>query len=247
MAFRIKKKENALSRFLNWAIRLFKKRPHFINLSGEELSGDKKAIYIGNHSGASGPMTYRAFVTPMPVMTWGAHPMCEGYRQRRRYLIDIFYGQKLGMGKTAAWWAGTSFAIVSGLIYGAAGIIPVYYDGRVKHTFEYSLDCLDQGVSVLIFPENSDKGYMQYMEEDFHPGYISLSRMHTRKTGEELPVQTLYYSKKKNVVVIGKPFYISELQKTMDKRAINEFFKSYMNELYTEYVVPYEKPSKNNK
>lgn len=232
--YKIYKKNNWLASVLQFIVKhILRRKMRVINLNEEMPHG---SIFIGNHSGASGPMCYKAFLTPPAMMTWGAHQMCENYRSRRRYLVDIFYGQKLGYGKTRSKISGTLFGLVSGLIYWSAGIIPVYYDNRLKKTFTWSIKCLEEDVNVLVFPENSDQGYKDVLLDDFHPGYISMTRLAEKKLGRELPVYTLYHSKKDNVIIIGKPHYISELSKTMSRDEINDFFRNYMNSLYTEYI-----------
>lgn len=230
MDFSKRQKDNFSARFIKWVIRRFKRRPKVINLNGDELPPGG-SILIAQHSAASGPMTYRTFLAPPPMMIWGAHPMCEGYRARRRYLIDIFYGQKLGFGKFRAWICGTLFAIVSRWIYDSAGVIPVYYDNRAKQTFSNSIKCLKEKISLLIFPENSTGGYNEVINESFHAGYITLAKLAFKFSGTDTPVYCMNYSKKCNCVVIGKPLYVNEMLKTMHKDEVNEYFRTYMNGL----------------
>ena len=226
-------KDTLSTRFMKWFVRHFKRRPTIISL-GEEAVPAAGSIIIANHSGASGPMNYRTFLSPPPMMIWAAHGMCSGYRERRRYLIDIFYGQKLGYGKVRAWVSGTLFAIFSRFIYDSAGVIPVYYDGRAKQTFTQSVEVLKEGISVLIFPENSSEGYKEEVEE-FFGGYITLARAAARSLKKEPPVYCMSYSKKRNSIVIGAPMYVSELFKTMSKSEINEHFRTYLNSLKQYY------------
>ncbi len=232
--YKFVKGTDLIGKILFGIIHIIRKRPKIISVDGGKIP--ENSIFIGNHSGASGPMTYRTYLAPPYMMTWGAHQMCEGYRSRRRYLIDIFYGKKLGFGKVRAWVSGTLFAIVSKMIYKRAGIIPIYYDNRLKTTFELSLDALENGVSVLIFPEDSDVGYKEILEREFHPGYISFARLSAKHFGKEFPVNTFYYHKQKSVIILGKPHYISELSKTMNKQEINRYFRKYMMSLYYDYI-----------
>lgn len=228
-AFKIKYRDGFGVRFMKWVVRLFKRRPEIIDLNGCDIPAG--SIIIANHSAASGPMTYRTFLTPPMMMIWGAHQMCGGYFRRRRYLVRVFYGQKLGYGKLKAWICGTAFAIVSGWFYRSAGIIPVYYDNKVKQTFANSLACLKENVSVLVFPENSSGGYKDTLEEPMFGGYITLAKMSAKLDGGERPVYTMHYSKKNNRIVIGKPHYVGELLKTMTKDEVNEYFRLYLNSL----------------
>jgi len=238
--FKVKKKENLLGSILRGVVKIIKRKMKVVNLNDSLPEG---AIMIANHSGASGPMTYRRFLTPPSMMVWGAYQMLEGYRERRRYLIDIFYGQKLGYSKKRSKVSGTLFGIVSRILYKTAGVIPVYYDNRLKETMRQSIACLDENVSVLIFPENAENGYQDFMSEDFYKGYITLSKIYKKHSGREVPVYTLYHSKADNVVVVGKPHYVSEIAAKHGKENVNRFFRNYMNELRENYVVKNRNPA----
>ncbi len=232
--FKVKEKYNLFDRTLRGICRKVKEKPTIINLNEGELI--KKSILIGNHSGASGPFTYKVFFEHK-MMTWGAHQMLEGYKSRWNYLYHVFYQQKLHFSKGKAWWSATSFGLVSRILYKSGGILPVYYDMRIKKTFKYSFECFDKDMSVLIFPENSDEGYDDIIEKDFHNGYLQLSLLYFRKHKEDLPIYTMSYSKKYKTLVIGKPMYLQEILKTHTMEEANKMFREYMNELHTEYIL----------
>lgn len=237
--FKVKKGNNTIDKILLFIIKKIIKKgkpTEIVDLNDNNGIIPNTSIVIGNHSGASGPMTYRAFLTPPDMMTWGAHQMLEGYASRRRYLIDVFYGKKLKFSKARAWISGTLFAMVSKLIYKSGGILPVYYDTRLRRTYDYSMQCLNNECSVLIFPENSDNGYKEVLEDEFHPGYIRFAKVWARKNVEK-PIYTVYYSKKHNKMVIGKPFYVSQLENDLGEDGVNEFFRNYMNEIGRKYVL----------
>ena len=229
MVFKVKHKDNLFFHVCRAIVRVFRRKPTIIRLYEGEMQ--HPCIMIGNHSAVSGAMTYRLALCPPAFMTWAAHSMCEGYRARSKYMRKTFYRQKLGFGKFGSNVLGSLFSIVLGVFYKTAGTIPVYYDGRVKKTFEYSLQPLGEGVSVLIFPEDSDTGYFDVLEKEMHPGYLTLARLYRAKTGEDLPVYPMYYSKKKNVIAVGEPQYTGKLSETMDKNEMNEFFRKSINAL----------------
>ena len=178
-------------------------------------------------------------------MIWGAHPMCEGYHSRRKYLYHIFYRQKLGYSKLKAFLLSVSFGLISKFTYNYAGIIPVYYDLRVGLTYRYSIECLNKGVSTLIFPENSNGGYKEKIEE-FYSGFIHLAKMYYNRYNVDLPIYSMYYNKKPKTIVIGKPMYLQELLKEHDEKEVLEIFRNYLNSLRDE-VPEKTKKSKSDK
>ena len=230
--YRVKTKDSLFDKLLSKAVRLFKKETQIINLSGEELPD--RFIMLGNHSAASGPMSYRMFL-PKRIMTWAAYPMCEGYVSRWKYLYDVFYGQKLHMKNPGRFFAATGFGIVSRIIYMAGGVIPVYNDMRMKTTIEHSMECLNKNVGVLVFPEDSSEGYHEKLTRIFG-GFQVLAREYKRKNGEDIPIYTVYYSKKLNKMVIGKPYFYSELKKTMTDADMLEYLRDDINGLFEKYL-----------
>lgn len=194
-------------------------------------------IMVGNHSGAKGASVYRLSSPDKDYfMSWGAHQMIEGYKDRRAYLKDIFYGQKLGYSKAKANASATVFAMVSKIIYRVAGILPIYYDMRFKSTIEHSLTCFENGVSIMIFPEDSSKGYFDEITS-FSPGFLYLSKIYYKKYGIDLPIYPAYFNRHYMKIVFGKPLYYQELLKTHTQDEILKIFVDEVNGLNHKYIL----------
>ena len=239
--FKVKTKDNFLDKFLYGLLRIFKRKPEFINLNeGAENGKDlpQKCLMIGNHNGAGGPFTFRVFLKHR-LMSWGAHQMCEGFTSRRRYLYYTFYRQKLGWNRVKAFIMSYVFGVLSRPAYSYAGIIPTYFDSRLFHTYKYSMECLEKGISVFVFPEDATDGYKEYIER-FWPGFLHFAKLYYKRTGVDLPIYTLFYSKKPKTIVIGKPMYYQELLKEHTDEEILEIFRNYMNSLNE--LIPKKKP-----
>ena len=225
--FKVKKKFGPFDRFLRRICWIVKKKPQIINLNDEEIP--KKSIFIGNHNGAGGPFTLRTFMKEN-FMSWGAHQMTEGFRSRRKYLYHTFYRQKIGYGRIKSFLFSIGFGIFSPLPYRAAGTIPVYFDTRLRRTFEYSVKCLEEDVRVMIYPEDSNEGYKEVIEK-FWPGFLQLSKIYYKKHGEDLPIYTIHYNRKPKKIVIGKPMLYRELAEKHTDSEIADIFMNYMNSL----------------
>ena len=214
--------------------RLFKKRPDIVDLSEKK---ERAAIFVANHNGASGPITYSLYL-PAKFLPWGAHEMCGSYPVRWHYLYHVFYRQKLGYSKTRAFLIATPFAVISRMIYKGAELIPTYRDIRLRHTLRRSVDILRKGKSILIFPENSDRGYKDYLEE-YHGGFVSLAKLYFQKTGHDIPIYTVYYSNKANKMVISGPRYIQQMLQNhhANNRQLAELFRKQANDIYEHYIL----------
>ena len=209
------------------------KKPQIINLAGELPD---KAIVVVNHSAKSGPPGLDIWY-PKTTCKWGTHEMFEGFKSRKAYLRDILYIKKCGMKPGAA----TSFkASVLGFlnppIYRGMRMIPTYTDARFSATLRVSADVLDQNLSVMIFPENSNEGYKDVLT-DFFPGFVMLAQSYFRKTGEDVPVYPVYYSVKKRILVIAPPMYVQDMVKEgLNKFEIAQRYCDAVNKLYYDYV-----------
>lgn len=215
--------------------RLFKTRPEIIDLNEE---AGEAGIFVANHSAASGPFTYELFF-PRRVVPWGTHEMCGDYRERWNYLYHVFYQQKLGYCKAAAFLIATPFAVISKLLYNGAELIPTYRDLRLKITIRRSLDALRRGRNILIFPENSSDGYHETLRE-FNGGFVTLAKRFRTETGRDVPIYTVYYSDKRNRMVIDKPMFLKRIEQELgggDNKRIAAFFLRRINELNRKYVI----------
>jgi len=196
-------------KFISLFLSMFKRRPEIVNLSGGELI--PKAIFLSNHSGADGPMTYEMYF-PLTITDWGAHEMFGNIKERWNYLYHVFYRRKLHWGKAKSFFVATVFCIISKGIYRAIGLIPTYTDSRFITSVKTSVKILDRNYPILIFPEDSEGGYMT-PPESFNKGFITLSKLYYRLKKEDLPVYTMYLLKvkKKKKIVIAPPIYVNEL------------------------------------
>ena len=206
--YKVKLKRGVGMRLLSGFLKIFKSRPQFINESGAELEG--KAIYLSNHAGANGPMTYEMYF-PLIYTGWGAYEMFGSYRERWNYLYHVFYRQKLHWGKFKSFFVATVFGTISKRIYRGIGLIPTYTDGRFASSLKTSCKILDTDNPILIFPEDSTNGYLN-PPIAFNKGFITLAKLYYKMRKVDLPVYSGYLlSGKKRKMVVGKPVYVNKL------------------------------------
>jgi len=219
---------------LKSVFRLFKRRPEIIQLADHAA---QPTIYVANHAAANGPFTYELFF-PRRFVPWGTHEMCGNISERWNYLYHIFYRQKLGFSPLKSFLIATPFCVISKLLYQGAELIPTYKDIRLSTTIKRSIQAMQNGNDVLIFPENSeDVGYCENIDH-FHRGFVLLARRFHHKTGCEAPICPVYYNGRKNRMVIGRPVYLRDLYaqgvNTDDKVA--SFFRDRLNQLNRDYA-----------
>lgn len=228
VTFKFRKKQPFFT-FVKKIVRIFFKKPKIVNLAGELHN---KAILIPNHCHKKGPLMYELYYPKLHAL-WGAHEMLGNFKSRRAYLRDVFYMQKRGFSKGKASFKATFEAIFSKYFYKGMRVLPTFTDSRLIGTINKSIDILNQNASIMIFPEDSNKGYFDILTSLF-PGFLLLAEKYFKTTGEDLPVYPVYYHNKKNIIVIDKPHYIQQLkQQGMKKEDILKFFLEKINSLYT--------------
>ena len=206
--YKVRLKRGLCMRLLKAFLKIFKPKPEFINQSGGEL--EKKAIYLSNHAGANGPMTYEMYF-PLIYTGWGAYEMFGNYRERWNYLYHVFYRQKLHWGKAKAFFVATVFGVISKRLYRGIGLIPTYTDGRFTTSLKTSCKILDTDNPIFIFPEDSSKGYLE-PPLAFNKGFIAMAKLYYKMRKIDLPVYSGYLlSGKVRKMVFGKPIYVNRL------------------------------------
>lgn len=195
----------------------------------------EKCIVVSNHSAKNGPFALDIYF-PQKTAKWGAYWMLGNYSSRFHYLRDVFYIKKQGMKKGNATLKSGFEAIFSPCFYKGMRILPSYPDTRFRKTLDYSLKALDNGLSVMVFPENSNEGYKEVLTE-FFSGFVILAEQYYKKMGEDIPIVPTYYHKKKKKIAIGKSEFVQKLKKLgMNRLQIAEHFKDRVNELFFKHI-----------
>ena len=219
-----------------WRIFKFILRP-FYRVKNVEFLGEKfpqKCIIVSNHQNKRGPMVYEHSL-PVRHATWGAYQMLGSYKMRFHYLRDVLYIQKNGLKKGKATFKAMIEALFSLWTYRGMKILPSFPDARFRSTLRYSMECLDNGLAVSMYPEDSNKGYFDEMTH-FFSGFVMLAEQYYKKTGEDVPIFPAYYGVKKKKIVVGKPLYVQDfIKQGLNREEIAEKFRLEVNQLYYDH------------
>ncbi len=223
-------------------MRIFKRKPKLINYNDEPL--ENGAIYLTNHSAASGPFTHELYF-PLDCRFWGTYEMCGKNKERWKYLANIYFPNKKHFPKWLSKILATIVTPFMQMFYKGIQIIPTYPDSRLRSTLKTSFDELNKGVSIVIFPENSSDGYHKELKQYF-AGFYVLAKQYYKKYGKNLKIYNMYYCKKKNLVIIAKATTYLDLAKSgKDEREIADDLKNQANELYHKHCLTDKKKEKN--
>lgn len=214
-------------------------------LVGTQNLPDEPVIIVGNHSQIHGPIACELFF-PKNYYTWCAGQMMN-IKEVPAYAYQDFWSQKP---KGIRW----IFKIISFLIaplcviiFKNARTIAVYKDKRIISTFKDSVKRLQEGNSIIIFPEH-DKKYNNIIY-DFQDGFVDLAKLYYKKVGKEVKFVPLYIAPELKTMYLGKPISFSATTPIEEERQriCDYLMKEITNiavNLPEHTVVPYRNISK---
>ena len=202
------------------------KKPKFVYL-GEEF--ENGAIILSNHEGTDSPMSLEIYLDK-PLRMWGTAEMNSGLKELYRYQTNIYYHEKLHWNIHLARLFCLIASPLTWLFYSGFNLISSYRDARFMITIKESIKALKDGDNIVIFPENSSKGYLEELE-GFHNGYILLLEQCENKK-IDVPIYVSYFRKSDRTYIFDKPYKYSELKEKYQTRdEISKFLCFRCNEL----------------
>ena len=236
-----KRRKSFAFRFSNLIIRIIVRRPKLLFL-GDEFPKDKPYMFLVNHCGKKSPLKIDSYFKN-DLRIWGTYEMTLGFKEARKYLINNYYHKKRHLPKFLAWIVGTIVSPFVNNYYKGMRLIPTYQDIRFVKTLNETIDSVKNNRCIVIFPEDSSKGYKNEIPS-FYSGFaVSLDKLNKR--GYDLDVYVGYLIKKKNTFVIMESKKYSTLKEkynTSDELA--EAIRLEMNELSKFDIKKYKKELK---
>lgn len=205
----MKKKNKALRKRwfkgLKKFMRLFVKKSDFVYL-GDKI--ESNSIVLSNHVGTSAPLAWELY-SDVNFRFWGASDMNSGLIKLYKYQSRVFYHEKKHWNLHLARLFCLLASPLTYIFYKGLNLISTYHDVRFRTTLSESIRTFEEGNNIIIFPEISDKGYLDELE-GFHQGFLMLASI-CHKKNMDLSVYISYYRKNEHLYVIDKPFKISKL------------------------------------
>ena len=192
------KKTSLMFKILRFFIWLFFQKTRIV---GAEKLPEEPCIIVGNHAQINGPIVAELHL-PGRREIW-----CAGQMMHREevaaYAFEDFWSFKPR-------WTQPFFRLLAHLIvpisvclFNNAHTIPVYHDMRLRDTLRLSMEALDRGENLVIFPEHN----VLYNDivYDFQDRFIDLARLYYRRTGKTLRFVPLYIAPALKEAHFGDP------------------------------------------
>ncbi len=213
-------------------IRMLLKPVMFHTVTGKENVDHLPGIFVFNHREVYGPIAAVVFL-PYDMRPWildkmidkaqiTAH-MYEGTFSRIRWL-PVWLRKAIAKALSpVVVWALSSFEP-----------IPVYR-GTAKNvikTFELSIECLQSGDSILLFPENPEERYTDSEQiSDFYRGFANLGRLYYKRAKECVTFYPVYASHRSRVLRIGESVRYDPANGRQEEKRIVDMLLRRMREL----------------
>ena len=194
--------DSRLTRFLASVLRLFYRR----KVSGKEnIDASRASVFVCNHGRASGPITA---VLYLPVRF---RPWINGCMLDRDEATDVMMGTFrdkftfLGPKAKRRVLHGVSRIVCH--VLNSFDPVPVYKGDPRKSvgTIIRSVEALERGENLLIFPEKPADRYDEESYKEFHTGFAALGRAYHKHTGRDLRFYPVFSDSKTRRLIIGKP------------------------------------------
>ena len=193
-----KQKKSRLYRLIRWLVKTCYRK---IRVVGQDQLPEESVILVGNHCQIHGPITSELYA-PGLHYTW-----CIGDMMDRKtvpaYAFRTFWSQKK---KSVRWFYKLLSSMIGPLaecIFNNANTIGVYHDSRVLSTFKHTVQRLQEGANIVIFPE-SDDPYSNIVNR-YQDRFIDVARLYYRRTGKQVQFVPFYLAPELKTLCIGKP------------------------------------------
>lgn len=215
-------------------------------LYGTENLPQEPCIIVGNHSHLYGPIAAEIYM-PRPHYIWCAGEMMDR-KEVPAYAYQDFWS---GKPKEVRWFYRLMSHLVAPLaehIFKYAHTIPVYRDTRVMTTYRRTVEKLDGGADVVIFPESYEP--YNHIVWKLHERFADVARMYSRRSGKNICFVPMYLAPKLSGIHFGKPVRFDpeappEEERKRICRAMMEGITAMAEALPEHIVIPYPNmPSK---
>lgn len=214
-------------RFLRRVVQLFTRK---MNTLWAKPFDEAPSIFVCNHDRAYGPIAMCAhFDHYKDVRPWINAPVLSA-KETPAYVRQDFWWKP---GKWYSWLLDHTVAYIVALILPpilrGSGCVPVYHDTRVMNTLKDSIQALNDGIDIILFPEHPS-GYKQY-ESEIVSGFVSIGRLYYRRTKQILNFYPTYICKDKHTITVGEPIpYEPELSAEDFTKKVSELVEKHFHD-----------------
>ena len=192
-----------LSRFLIFLCRL-----HFrckvINADHIVTDDNNPLVFLCNHGEFYGPMACKIYI-PVPIRAWANSTMMFDQKSVSEYIYENTTSKQEKMPEAEKRILARMAAWLSVNVMGQLECIPVYKDSplKLRETFRLTMEAMETGDNILIFPENPEQKYPREGIGELSPGFLMLADIYWKRKGKKMRMLPMYADKKHRTITFG--------------------------------------------
>ena len=196
-------KENFATKVAMGILRPFN-RHKMINLDHIRENPENPIVFLGNPAEIYGPIA-SALCFPVDVRFWVISMMMFDSKKVRVYMYENTFSKKtflpVFVRKFLAWFLGW----MSVNVMNALRAIAVYKDSpmKLRQTLRESVDALEHGENLMIFPEHPENKYEKGGVSEFSPGFLMLAEAWWKKSGKNLRILPVFANREERTFTFG--------------------------------------------
>ncbi len=190
--------KNGVYRFVRFWVKLIYPKTEVVGL---ENLPEAPCIVVANHCQMNGPIAGELYF-PGSHYLWCTAEMMH-LKEVPAYAYRDFWSYKPRRIRWLYKLLSYVIAPFSVCIFNCAHTIPVYRDKRIVSTFRDTLRRLQEGSTVIIFPEHDVPH--DHILWDFQTGFVDVAKSYYHQTGECLQFVPMYLAPALHSMYLGKP------------------------------------------
>jgi len=161
------------------------------------------AIFVSNHADAFGPLAL-FFYFPVKLYPWVMFNLMD--RQTcARFLKENYFISVLHLPRPIATWISHLIADLCVSLFRQIGTIPVYHNSRrIIETISRSIFYIEEGRSLLIFPEVPDAYLNRYINR-FNTGFIEIAKKVGKDGHRTINIYPVSVNRARRLISLGQP------------------------------------------
>ena len=195
-----------LSRFCIFLCRLHF-RCRLVNRDHIVTDDENPIVFLCNHGEFYGPMACKIYI-PVPIRAWVVSSMMNDKKAVTKYIYDNTTSRQEGMPEFEKRLLARMAAWLSVNVMGQLEAIPVYRDSpqKLRETFRITMEAMEAGDNLLIFPENPENKYPSEGIGELSPGFVMLADIYWKRKKKRLRMLPMYADKKTRTITFGEIF-----------------------------------------
>ena len=197
------KKEKLVTKTVIGILRPFN-RHRMVNLDHIRQDSENPLVFLGNHAEIYGPIA-SALCFPVPVRFWVISHMMGRSRDVRAYLYENTFSKKTFLPVFVRRLLARLMGWLSVNVMCGLNAIPVYRDSpmKLRMTLRKSVEALENGDNLMIFPEHPDGKYVKGSVSELSPGFLMLAEAWWKRSGKKLRIMPVFANREKRTFTFG--------------------------------------------